>query len=310
VTRFARAFVPAALLACALALAAPTRAPACACGCGVFEVGAPSAFPSAAGGMLSLEYDFMSQDQNWSGTSAAPAGTNEDKLIRTQFVTAHVEWMATRAWGVAAEAPYWDRTFHTTADDGGPLGFDHGAFGDVRVSALYTGFSDDFSTGVSAGLKLPTGDDTYGGFDRDTEIGTGSTDALLGLWHLGALDAQRRWTWFTSAQGQLPLSSSGGYRPGDELDAAAGLAAPGSRAGSVTLTPRLALLGTVRARDAGDAADPDNSGYRRLLASPGVDVRLPGLRAAFTADVPLLQSMNGHQLVAPVLFKFELGRAF
>ncbi len=41
------------------------------------------------------------------------------------------------------------------------------------------------SSGLSLGVKLPTGDWTYPNFDRDTSIGTGTTDLLLGGYHLG-----------------------------------------------------------------------------------------------------------------------------
>ncbi len=40
---------------------------------------------------------------------------------------------------------------------------------------MYTGFSDDMSKGIIFGLKLPSGSYTAAGFDRDTQIGTGST---------------------------------------------------------------------------------------------------------------------------------------
>ena len=42
---------------------------------------------------------------------------------------------------------------------------------------MYTGFSKDMSKGLIFGVKLPTGDYTAANFDRDTQIGTGSTDS-------------------------------------------------------------------------------------------------------------------------------------
>ena len=45
---------------------------------------------------------------------------------------------------------------------------------------MYTGFFKDMSTGVIFGLKLPTGTYTAPGLDRDTQIGSGSTDLMLG----------------------------------------------------------------------------------------------------------------------------------
>ena len=45
---------------------------------------------------------------------------------------------------------------------------------------MYTGFSNDMSKGIIFGVQLPTGNYTAPGFDRDTQIGTGSTDLILG----------------------------------------------------------------------------------------------------------------------------------
>ena len=84
---------------------------------------------------------------------------------------------------MSIKVPYWFRTFRT--DIGIPGAPDvetyrHSALGDIRVLGTYTGFSADMSSGLSVGLKLPTGDWTYPNFDRDTSIGTGTTDLLLG----------------------------------------------------------------------------------------------------------------------------------
>ena len=164
------------------ALSAPLEAQACACGCGVFAVGTSSLLPEGPGGTAFLEYDYMNQTQNWSGSSSAPAANNDDKNIRSDFYVAGLQYMFNRDWGVSLEVPYTERLFIT--EDGGQLGsFDHSAFGDVRLMGMYTGFSDDMSTGLSFGLKFANGDYTYQGFDRDTSIGTGTTNLLLGIYH-------------------------------------------------------------------------------------------------------------------------------
>ena len=288
----------------------PSLAHACACGCGVFEVGTPAMFPTHSGGMLSLEYDFMDQDRNWSGAASAPASDNADRRIRTHFVTAGVHYAFHPAWSASVEVPYWSRMFRTTDDDTGEIdAFTHGALGDVRVSGTFTGFSPDRSTGVSLGIKLPTGDHEYANFDRDTEIGTGSTDALLGAYHVGSLGAARTWTWYLDGQYALPFAHSGDYEPGSEGDAAASVSYTGWKTGGATLAPMLGLVGSVRARDAGSESDPDNSGYQRVLLAPGLDARFAGLRATLTVHVPLYEHVNGDQLVAPALFKLVVGHA-
>jgi hypothetical protein len=53
---------------------------------------------------------------------------------------------------------------------------------------MYTGFFSDLSTGVMFGLKFPSGVYTAAGLDRDTQIGTGSTDLILGAFHRGLIN--------------------------------------------------------------------------------------------------------------------------
>ena len=78
----------------------------CACGCGIFEVGTSSMFPNGSGGMAFLEYDFMDQHQNWSGTSSASADSNSDKEIRTHFITVGAQYMFNREHGLQLEIPF------------------------------------------------------------------------------------------------------------------------------------------------------------------------------------------------------------
>ena len=168
---------------------APSVGRACACGCGVFDVATSSMFPNGAGGMAYLQYDFQDQDRNWSGTAQAPAANNPDKQIETDFFMAGFQYMFNSSWGVQLEVPYDYRTFKTTSNaSGNPITtINWGALGDIRLEGIYTGFFADMSAGVTFGVKLPTGDWTYnnafGDVDRDSEIGTGSTDIRWWLFH-------------------------------------------------------------------------------------------------------------------------------
>ncbi len=169
----------------ATALAPNTGRP-CACGCGFFDVGTASMFPSGQGGMAFLEYDYQDQNVNWSGHSHAPSENNDDKAIQTHFITAGLQYMFNRKWGLQVEVPYANRTFTVTGGQSGrdQITLNWGDLGDIRVRGIYTGFSPEMSSGLSFGVKLPTGNYTYNDafndVDRDTEIGTGSTDILLG----------------------------------------------------------------------------------------------------------------------------------
>ncbi|MGC1386603.1 MAG: hypothetical protein WA807_01205, partial [Steroidobacteraceae bacterium] len=152
----------------------PGYALACACGCGVFDVGTAAMILTHPGGMLYLEDDYQSQDQNWVGSHAAPAANNTDKEIETNFGGVGLDYAFNRDWAMSVKVPYWNRLFRT--DIGAPGAPDvqdyrHSALGDIRVLGTYTGISPDMSTGLSVGLKLATGDWTYPNFDRDTSIG-------------------------------------------------------------------------------------------------------------------------------------------
>lgn len=281
----------------------PAASFACACGCGVFEV-ATGAIPSAAPGLsLSFEYDFMDQNRNWSGTSSAPAAANDDKEIATDFLTAGAEYVFDQDWSVKLQAPYWNRSF-TTDTGSGIKTFRHGAFGDIRLTGVYSGLLGEGMTDVSFGVKLPTGDFHYAGFDRDTEIGTGSTDALIGLYHGGALSGDEKWSWYAQIMWDKPVASQGGYTPGSEFDGAAGIAYGFKLSGDAQLTPILQLIGSSRTRDGGINADPDNTGYNRLLLSPGIEADAGRWKLYGDVEFPVYQDMNGNQLVAHQLFKF------
>ena len=213
-----------ALLVCLLTfLVTPHASLGCACGCSIFEVGTSSMFPFGPGGTVFLEYDFLDQSRNWSGTSRAPAEDNPDKEIRTHFVTVGLQYMVDANWGFQVDVPYWNRTFRTTDDGGSVASYTHGALSDLRVQGLYSGFSPNLATGVSFGLKLPTGDYTYPSFDRDTEIGTGSTDLLLGVHHRGSLTETNAWSWFVQVQWEQPFLVKDEYRPGAEIGAGGGV---------------------------------------------------------------------------------------
>jgi len=289
-----------------VSVAFPSHAFACACGCGVFDVGTSSLLCSGKGTTAFFEYDFMNQNHNWSGDSSAPSADNDDKQIRSQFYTAGLQYMFSRQWGVMVDVPYTRRYFKTTDEDTGDIvGFTHEAWGDVRIQALYAGFSSDMSTGVSLGIKVPTGGYKDTDFDRDTAIGSGSTDLLLGVYHVGKIVKDNTWVWFGQVQWDKPLAIQGGYRPGAELDGAIGFYYNDLYLGKdAKLAPILQLIGSSRTKDGGAAADPPNTGYDRLMISPGLELDFDSFKLYGDVEFPIYQHMNGDQLVAPALFKF------
>lgn len=288
-------------LAALFAIALPTAAQACACGCAIFDVGTSSLLPNGPGATVFLEYDFLNQTTNWSGGSSAPGANNDDKKIRSDFMLLGAQYMIDNDWGVMAELPVTHRGF-LTADSGTPEEFDHTALGDVRLMVNYSGLSSDMSTGITVGLKLPTGDSTYANFDPDVEIGSGSTDLLLGAYHSGDLTTDGVWGYYGQAMWQHPFATQHHYTPGDEFNTAAGISYQGWNVGTATISPVLQAIVSWRGRDGG-IGDPANTGYTRLLISPGLKADFGKWRLYGDVEVPVAQTVNGNQLVAPAALK-------
>jgi hypothetical protein len=289
----------------------PNHSHACACGCGVFEVGGSAMLPSGAGGMAFLEYDYQNQNRNWSGSSHADDANNDDKKIETHFVTLGVQYMFNRSWGAQVEVPFANRTFDSAANAGS---VNWSGLGDIRLKGIYTGFSEDLSTGLTLGLKLPSGSyshsDPLGDIDRDTQIGSGSTDLLVGGFHRGHLWRTDKWDWFAQAQLDLPVAKQGDYRPGMEVDAAVGVYYQGWTLHGVKISPVAQVIVSDRMSDGGTEAAPDDSGYQRVLLSPGVEFNFHPVKVYADVELPVYEHVNGNQLVAPALFKVVVSYMF
>jgi len=326
----------------ALALT-PSVVEACACGCGIFDVGANTAIPSMADSGLTafLRISYQDQNKNWEGNSSAPAADNTDKEIKTFFYTLGAQYMINHSWGLMVELPILDRAFTSIGDgsaypDGSQFTSKIGDLGDLEIQGVYSGFSPDMSTGVTFGVKLPTGNytgpflepgpNTTGGlaYDRDTLPGSGSTDLLVGAYHVGSVSADERLDYFAQARYQVALftraGATGTYRPGNEVDGALGLTYAFDGGGAFTkVAPVLEVLGSVRGSDGGDAASP-NSGYRRVLVAPGIDLRVDKkFKLYANVAIPVVQHVTSAQpgdpagsgqLVASALYTVQIGYDF
>jgi hypothetical protein len=296
---------------------------ACACGCGVFDVGTSSMFPTAGeNGMAYLQYDYQDQNRNWSGTSQAPGVNNGDKEIETDFLTVGLQYMFNDSWGAQIEVPYDYRKFTTVTADPNAANpgvttatINWGALGDIRLEAIYTGFFADKSAGVNFGLKLPTGDWThenaFGDVDRDSEIGSGSTDILLGGYYRGNITQDDKWDWFAQGLLDVPVLTQVQYCPGVELDTAAGVDYKGFSVGRVRISPVAQVIFSERTSDSGaNASNPVSSGYQRIMLSPGIEFHIHPVKIYADAEIPVFQHFTGNQLAASVLFKVNMSYMF
>ena len=296
----------------------PGVAHACACGCGVFDVATSYMFPNGLGLMTWLQYDYADQNQNWHGLEPGPAENNPDKEIQTHFITAGLQYAFSQHWTAEVEIPYDFRYFKGTDVAGDVTSHSWSQLADIRVEGIYT-FKNQ-SAGVIFGLKLPTGaydvdpsfdpNNPTGLVDRDTQIGTGSTDILLGGYYQGILTPDQRWGWFAQGLFDAPTLIQAQYRPGFELDAAAGIDYQGARLGRAIVTPIGQLICSERTHDVGALANSGDSGYQRLIVAPGVEVDINRVRLYADIEVPIVQNFRGNQLAAPVAYKCSVSYMF
>ena len=268
-----------------------TAALACACGCSVFDVGGlDTPQEQDHGGRVFFEFWSGDQTENWVGSSRAPAALNSDKQINTQWYNVGFSYNFNRDWGVMVRIPVVNRTLTTdTGDYAGIVPFNTKDIGDIEIMGMYTGFFKDMSTGVIFGVKLPSGTFTAPGLDRDTQIGSGSTDLLLGAFHRGLLTGDNVWQYFSQIMLRQPFlyqatadpqgffdGNSGvvqTYYPGRQIDAAAGIVYNNLYhvLGLDKITPLAQVIVSHRDVDSGTGSDPYNSGFDRVMLSPGVE---------------------------------------
>ena len=213
--------------------------------------------------------------------------------------------------------------------------FNSTSFGDLEIMGVYTGFFPDMSTGLIFGLKLPTATFTAPGLDRDNQIGTGSTDLILGAFHRGLLSGDNAWQYFSTFVWRQPFLYQSApdpqgffdgnlgvvqtYHPGMQIDGAIGILYNNwyNVLGFDKITPVAQVIVSHRDSDSGTGADPLNSGFDRVMLSPGieftkvlseannwvlktyVDVEIPVYYRASAAN----NAGTEGQLVAPYLLK-------
>lgn len=288
---------------------APLKTLACACGCGMFSVGMPGlGLPTASGMAINLQTTFLDQDQAKQGGSKIPLSQSPDKRINTTFYNLNLQYQINRSWGIMGMVPFWQRSFDTDANFGASpsqvVNSKVSTISDIRIEGIYSGFSDDMSTGLIFGLKLPTGTHTAAGFDRDTQPGSGSTDIIFGGYQWGNLAPN--WSWFAQGIYRSAIDSRDGYRPGNSLQMVAGIHYDGFRF-RAHFAPMLQVHYTNRQSDSGVNANPTNTGLGTVFLTPGILFDL-GHHWMANANLylPVYQHVTGIQLVPKQVFSFGI----
>jgi len=308
-----------------LSLLMPLTAQACAsCGCTLSSDWENLGLSTSSGFKVDLRYDFLNQDQLRSGTSTISSsaasklvnnnGNQEvEKYTRNNYITAAIDYSTNPNWGVNVQIPYIDRTHSTlgtnsdgtTPDvDGGQYSSSTSNLGDVKVIGRYQGFSDQHNFGLLFGLKLPTGNHSLNGvstdpnilgtptpIDRGLQPGTGTTDAILGVYYLDQLN--KDWGYFTQAIVQTAFNSRDQYKPGDGLNLNLGF----RYMGFDDITPQIQMNARFVGHDTGAQSDTISTGGTLIYLSPGLSLRVSkALRLYSYVQLPIYQDVNGVQL--------------
>jgi len=304
------------LIALPLVVGAPQRSQACAsCGC-TLSADAAMGYSALPGWRVSIEYDYINQDQLRSGTEAVsgvPAGTELEHQTINQYVTAGVSYSPNSSWNFTLLAPYVIRS-HSTYGDYDPTqplpelsrSFSS-SIGDVKLIASYQGFLPTNNLGVQLGVKLPTGRygtavDFYSGpdagepLDASLQPGTGSTDIIVGAYYYQAIS--QNFDAFVNAQFQSAVKQrmdqpGNDFRPGNSITVSFGLRYEGN--------PRWVLQLQVnllhKSPDEGALADLQNTAGSVAYLSPGATVQLSSRVYAFAfVQLPVYSNLYGFQL--------------
>jgi len=332
------------LLTALLIAASSSGAFACAsCGCSLNTDLQTQGMSSNPGWAFDVRYDYLNQNHLRFGTgtisNSAAVGTTNPKTLtlaeveaytRNNYLTSSLDYNNGETWGATVILPFIQRDHMTFGNDdpaggGWPSGTNgytsHASgFGDVKIIGRYFGLSEQKNWGLQFGIKLPTGNNAQtaplangGGVtavDPGLQLGTGSTDLIVGAYRFGHIQGTDNWGYFGNMQFQAAVApkstpvnidalgaSSGSYRPGNSLNLNGGV----NYQGFDKFTPTVQFNFIDKKADTGLAADTWATGGTLIYLTPGV-LFSPSDSVQYYANVqiPIYQNLNGIQL-APSL---------
>jgi hypothetical protein len=187
--------------------------------------------------------------------------------------------------------------------------------GDVRVVGRYYGLSAGKNFGLQFGLKFATGqtsqvgNDVVTAVDPGLQLGTGTTDAIIGAYYFDNLN--QNWDYFVQGQFQSALKSSTmnglSYRPGDSVNLSGGLRYHGFE----SLTPMVQINARKVHTDSGDAADTYATGGTLVYLTPGLVMPIsPTVSVYSNLQLPIYQDVKGIQLAPKTIFSVGARMSF
>ncbi|MDX8379923.1 MAG: hypothetical protein R8K48_07775 [Gallionella sp.] len=317
-------------------LGAYHEAVACAsCGCTLSTDWRSQGVSRTPGFYTSLSYRTLNQNQQRYGSRQASgaqinalnaAGQEIEAYTKTQTITASLNYMGDN-FGASVQIPLVNRTHGTFGNGPAAIGSRYlsssdSRIGDVRVMGRYTGLSSDKTSGIIAGVKLPTGNtsatfsDGVTPLDSGLQIGTGSTDLILGGYTTGSI---QEYGWFAQATVQHAVATQMAlgaltYRPGDAYTLNTGIrhAQFGAK-----ITPMLQLNIIKRQADTGSSVPTDAltgvpiSGGTLAYLAPGASLRVGNGRSVYGfVQLPIYQSVNSLQLAPQYTLTLGMRQSF
>ncbi len=288
------------------------------CGCTLNSDWTTQGYSTGEGVRFDIRFDYFKQNDYRHGTSSVSrndvnaSGNEVQDTTINRNLTLGLDYGINPDWAVNVQLPVYSRS-HGTYGANYPVLDDTSSsrgIGDLRVTARYQGLTADHSSGLTFGLKLPTGstDDTFASgaaLDRGLQLGTGTTDLLLGGYHFGSIN--RDWDYFAQATFQFALNSHDKFRPGNGLNASAGVRYMGFE----SFMPQLQLNARAEKRESGANADVANSGATLVYISPGATVPInKNVQAFGFVQVPIYQRVTGYQIEPEVLLSAGLRYSF
>jgi hypothetical protein len=294
----------------------PQHSHACAsCGC-TLSADAAMGYSALPGWRLSIEYDYIDQNQLRSGTQTAtgvPPGTELEHQTVNQYVTTGLSYSPSSSWNLTVLVPYVIRSHSTYGayDPTQPLPELSRSFsssvGDLKLIGSYQGLLPTRNLGIQLGVKLPTGQygtavDFYSGpnaglpLDASLQPGTGSTDVIIGAYYYAAIS--QNFDAFVNGQFQAAVKErmdqpGNDYRPGNTTTVSFGL----RYEGNPRWVPQLQMNLLHKSPDTGALADVQNTAGNVAFVSPGITVQLSARLHGFAfAQLPVYSNLYGTQL--------------
>jgi len=202
--------------------------------------------------------------------------------------------------------PFASRHESSLNDLGQPTSLANTGLGDISILGRYNviadhAFADTRIVSVTAGVKFATGNTTKLGpdglpVDAHLQLGTGSTDLLLGAGGLLGFDD---WSLAANLLAGVTGKGANGHQFGNNLNYAltARYRVYPNTMDNPTFFATLGALGELRAHEKMNGAEDPNSGGNVTYIAPGIQIYFnPSFSFEASYQYPFLHQLNGDQL--------------